>query len=295
MHDGDAVGEEADDAEVVRDEEHGEAEFAPEVEEEIEDLALDGDVEGADWFVGEEEFGGRGESAGDGDALALAAGEFVRVFEGSGGAEADAFHESGDAGAEGGLVELAAAGGDGFGEGAEDGEARVERGVGVLEDHLEVEPCEPEGGGVEGGEVAVFEEDPAGGERLELHDGAAEGGFAATGFADEPEDFAWGDVEGDPVDGAEGIRAFAEEGGAGGEVDADVVELEKRGHAGLWLRQPGQFWTKWPWETSMRSGSRSVRQRWPPSVLRGRKAHPGVREARSGGVPGMVWRTAPLG
>jgi hypothetical protein len=44
LHDGDAVGEKADNAEVVGEEEHGEVEFPAQVEEEVEDLTLDGDV-----------------------------------------------------------------------------------------------------------------------------------------------------------------------------------------------------------------------------------------------------------
>lgn len=57
---------------------------------------MDGDVEGGDGFVGEDEFGLRGEGAGDGDALALAAGELVGVFFHAAGVEADGLHEFGD-------------------------------------------------------------------------------------------------------------------------------------------------------------------------------------------------------
>ena len=66
----------ADDFEVVGDEEVGEAEVGLEVGEEVEDLGLDGDVEGGDGFVADDELGAQGQGAGDADALALAAGEF---------------------------------------------------------------------------------------------------------------------------------------------------------------------------------------------------------------------------
>lgn len=138
-HDGDVVGDVADDGEVVRDEDHGEIQIAREVGEEVEDLRLDGDVEGGDGFVGNDEFGLGGKGPGDGDALALAAGEFMRVFLHVAGVKADFFHEGCDGVAELGFAEGTALA-DGFGKGGVDGVARVEGGVGILEDHLEVEP-----------------------------------------------------------------------------------------------------------------------------------------------------------
>ncbi len=69
----------------------GEVEFVDEVGDQVEDLGADGDVEGADWFVGDEDSGAGGEGAGDGDALALAAGELVRVAVAGVGGEADCF------------------------------------------------------------------------------------------------------------------------------------------------------------------------------------------------------------
>ena len=107
--------------------------------EEVEDLGLDGDVEGGDGFVGDDEFRLWGEGAGDGDALALAAGELVGVLAHEAAVEADALHEFGDGGIECGAGEVRVTGADGFGEGAEDGHARVQGRVGILEDHLEVE------------------------------------------------------------------------------------------------------------------------------------------------------------
>ena len=68
-----------DDGEVVGDEEVGEAEAILQVGEEVDDLGLDGDVEGADGLVADDEVGFDGEGAGDADALALAAAELVRV------------------------------------------------------------------------------------------------------------------------------------------------------------------------------------------------------------------------
>jgi hypothetical protein len=45
----------------------------------VDDLGLDGDVQGGDRFVAEDRFGIQGECAGDPDALALSSRELVRV------------------------------------------------------------------------------------------------------------------------------------------------------------------------------------------------------------------------
>ena len=73
----------------MRDEEVGEGEFALEIAEEVDDLRADADVEGGDGLVEDEEFGAKGEGAGDVDALALAAGEFVGIAGHGGVVEAD--------------------------------------------------------------------------------------------------------------------------------------------------------------------------------------------------------------
>lgn len=85
VHDADAVGEVSYDGEIVGDEEIGEPELFLEVAEEIYDLGLDGDVEGGDGFIGDDEFGVGGEGAREADALTLSAGEFVRVAVEGGG------------------------------------------------------------------------------------------------------------------------------------------------------------------------------------------------------------------
>ena len=68
-----------DDAEIVRDQDHRHAALLDEIGDEIEDLALDGDVERGGRLVGDQQVGLAGERHRDGDALALAAGELVRI------------------------------------------------------------------------------------------------------------------------------------------------------------------------------------------------------------------------
>ena len=110
-HDVDAVGHLAHDAEVVRDQQHGHADLALQRLQQLEDLRLDGDVERGGRLVGDQQVGLVGERHGDHHALALAAGELMRI-----GVEpllrlveADLAQQLEHARARGGLVEAAGA------------------------------------------------------------------------------------------------------------------------------------------------------------------------------------------
>jgi hypothetical protein len=89
LHDRYSVAEVADQRHGVGDEEASEVVACLEVAEEVDDLGGDGGVEGADGLVEDEEGRAEGEGAGDVEALALAAGELVRVAEQGGGFEVD--------------------------------------------------------------------------------------------------------------------------------------------------------------------------------------------------------------
>ena len=79
VHDRDPVADVLDDAHVVGDEQVGQAELALEVLQQVEDLRLDRHVERRDRLVADDEVGLEDERPGDPDALALAAGELVRI------------------------------------------------------------------------------------------------------------------------------------------------------------------------------------------------------------------------
>ena len=64
--------------EIMGDEDIGELEPLLQIGEEIDDLRLDRDVERRDRLVGDDQLGLERDGARDADALALAAGEFVR-------------------------------------------------------------------------------------------------------------------------------------------------------------------------------------------------------------------------
>src|SRR5262245_66474703 len=82
VHDRDARRQVLDHSEVVADEDVGETEVAPQVHEQVQDLRLYRDVEGGGRLVAHHDLGLGDESAGDGDALALAAGELARIVVG---------------------------------------------------------------------------------------------------------------------------------------------------------------------------------------------------------------------
>src|SRR5690348_4009255 len=69
----------AHDTEVMRDEEVGQPHLLLQLLHEVENLSTDRDVESADRLVGDDELGLGADGARDGDALALAAAELVRI------------------------------------------------------------------------------------------------------------------------------------------------------------------------------------------------------------------------
>ncbi len=224
------MGEVADQGEVVRDQHHGEAELVAEPDEEFDDLRLDGDVEGGGRLVRDQEAGAAGQGHGDEDALALAAGELVRVAaQGALGREADQFEEFGRGlrtAARGELPQLGA-----------DENGGVEGGERVLVDHRDLGAHQ--GAAFPGRELQQV---PAAVEDLAAdlgvagekpHDGEAGDGLAAAGLADQAEGFALVDGEVQLVDDGDVAVAV-------GEADRQVAHDEEfvgvradRGDGGL--------------------------------------------------------------
>ena len=86
-----------DHGEVVGDEQIGEPELVLQVHQQVDDLRLDRHVERRHRLVADDQFGIERQRAGDADALALAAGEFVRIGVHGLGPQPDALEQSGDA------------------------------------------------------------------------------------------------------------------------------------------------------------------------------------------------------
>ena len=145
-----------------------------------------------------------GLTAGDADALALAAGKFVGVAGGMLGVEADIAHELENA-----LLPFLPAGVElmhvqRLADDVGDGHAGVEGGIGILEDH---------GGLVAEGldvglglDLPALVEDFAAGGLVQVQDGAADGRLAAAGLADQTQRLAGLDGKAHVVDGLERLR-----------------------------------------------------------------------------------------
>ena len=228
VHHRDPVGDVADDAEVVGDEHVGEPELVLQVLEQVDDLRLDRDVEGRDGLVGDDHLRLQRERAGDADALALAARELVREALDVLGREPDAVEQLLDAAVEllarGDAVELQRVADD-----LADALARVQRRVGVLEDHLHLAPQRPQLALAQLGELGAAEAHRPRGRGEQLEHRARQGRLAATRLADEADRLALLDAERDAVDGAHRADlAVDEDPGLDREVLDEVGDLEQR-------------------------------------------------------------------
>ena len=112
-----------------------EVELAAQPLEQADDLGLDADVERRHRLVEHEQVGADGERPGDADALALPAGELVRVA--AGGRRAAAARGRAARRTRASSVAAEAVHAQRLGEQLADGHARVERRLRVLEHHLE--------------------------------------------------------------------------------------------------------------------------------------------------------------
>ena len=211
IHDGDAVGQVLDDAEIVRDEKVGEVELRAQVHEQVQDLRLDRHVERRDGFVADQHVGLHRERAGDADALALTARELMRIAAlqrriepGSdelrvhvgGLRRASALDQAVDA------RRLAYHLGD--------RQARVDRRERVLKHHLRAQAAAAAVGGGERVDVPPAPQHLPGRGFQDAGDDAPERGLAATGFAHEPDHFALHDGEVDVVHRAHHRRRLGE-------------------------------------------------------------------------------------
>ena len=192
IHDDDAVGDVFDDGEIVGDEEVGEAELALQIVQQVDDLRLDRHVERRDRLVGDDELRARGERPGDADALALAAGEFVRIAAHVLDRESDETQKFGDPLAAAGAAAADAVHDQRLADDILDAHARVERGEGVLEDRLRLSAVVRERRWRQRGDVGALEQDGARRRIVEAQDGAPDRRLAGAGFADQAEHLAGG-------------------------------------------------------------------------------------------------------
>ena len=235
IHHGDFVADLGDDAEIVGDQDDRGIAGGLQLAHEVEDLRLQRHVERGGRLVGDQQPRIAGQRHRDHHALAHAAGKLVRIF-------VDALFRRGDVDAaqqlDGALARLpvraAAVAQEGFDDLVADGEARIERGHRLLEDHGE--PVAPEVaqrlvGHVE--QIEAVEADRAGNLcgtlRQQAHDGERGHALAAAGFADQAQRGAARDREIDLIDGMGGAAVVAME------DDAQALDLDQRRGGHDWL------------------------------------------------------------
>ncbi len=226
VHHADPVADVGDRGEVVGDEQVGEPELALQVAQQVQHLCLDRHVERRDRLVADHELRLERERPRDADPLALPAGELVRIPVDHVGVEPDRLQQLGDARLALRLrpdaVDLQRLADD-----VADRHPRVERGVRVLEDHLDPAPDRPQRRGAEAGEVDAVEEDAAVARLVEPDHRLRERRLAATRLADQPERLAALDAERDAVDRPYVPDRRAEEPGPDREVLDEPLDAEE--------------------------------------------------------------------
>src|SRR5262249_28050962 len=93
VHHGNPRRDMAHHAQVVRDEQICQAHLLLQPRHEIEDLGANRHIQGAHWLIGDDEFRLCADGAGDGDALPLAAAEFMGIAVDEVGIESDALQQ----------------------------------------------------------------------------------------------------------------------------------------------------------------------------------------------------------
>jgi hypothetical protein len=209
VHDPDRVGHVADDGQVVGDHQVGQAVAGLEILHEIQDLGLDGHVEGGYRLVCHDQLGIESQGPGQADTLALTAGELVGIPLHDGAAKPHLVEQGPDL-----LllprsvthpVDL-----QGLTDDGADPHARVERGVGVLEHQLQVAPVAAQAAPTHARELDPLEPDRPCVGVLEGDQQAADGRLAATGLTDQAEGLALTDRETHPRHGFDRPHLAAE-------------------------------------------------------------------------------------
>src|SRR5271166_48859 len=224
-HHRNAVADALDDRDVVRDEQEGQAHLRLEAQHQVEDARLYGDVERRHNLVGDDQLRPERERPGDGDALALAAGELVRVTPGHVGGQAHLPQQVGHA-----VGRLATRGDamdkNGLGDCGADGLLGIEARKRVLENHLHSLTHLAQAPWIKGTNILFVEKHAPAAWLDEPQNRATSRGFSAAGFAHESERLARMQRKGHVLDRVHAPRHPAEDAGADGKTRDEIGHLE---------------------------------------------------------------------
>ncbi|VTR68114.1 hypothetical protein DESC_690051 [Desulfosarcina cetonica] len=205
-HHADPVGDVAHHPEIVGDEQVGQLQAFLQILEQIEDLGLDGNIQGGDGLVANHEGGVRGQGPGDADALALPAAELVRVVPPGFPAQAHEVQEFRNAPIDHRPVAVAV-GQEGFGENAAHAQPRIKGGVGILEDDLHLFAQLAQGTLIQGMDIASAKVHRAAAFLFQAQKQPPQGGLAAARFPHQGKDLLFGDGDADIVHGVDPLTA----------------------------------------------------------------------------------------
>ena len=244
IHNADAVGNVLDNAQVVGDEQVGQPHLLLQVLKHVDDLRLDRNVQRGDRLVADDELGVHSQGAGDADALALTAGELVRVAVGVLTVQADALEQGDDL-----VMALLGVGAqvvdvDALADDVTDGHAGVQARVGVLEHDLHTAAV----GQHINGDLFLFVkqdlavvDDGAVGRLIQAQQGAARRGLAAAGLTDQAQRLALADGKAHVVHGLNVLLVLAH--AAGGEILLQMLYFnEILAHQALPPFSNSSFW-----------------------------------------------------
>ncbi len=218
------------DIQVVRDEEVRQPALVLQPDHQVQDLRLDRDIKRREGLVGDHYLRLDGQRAGDADALALTAAERVRPPVCLVARQTDGGEQLGNSlfplGAAHDAVDL-----EYLGQRLANGHARVERGVGVLKDALNLPPHHPRGVALAVQNALAAVQDVAAGRLVQAKQQPPVGRLAGACLADQRERLTALDRQRDAVDSLEHGPRATERVPAGCEVPRDVARLEDRPRA----------------------------------------------------------------
>ena len=202
IHHHDPMAEVFDYSQIMRYKQEGDPALLLQILQEVDDLGLNGNVQGADRLITDKQFRLNSQSPRDSNALALAAAEFMGVALRVDRVEADRPEQFGDSRLPGRIVLCEPMNVEGFTDDVFDCHARVERALGILKPHLQFSSMPAQFGAMQSGYVTLSKPDLSGGGSDEADNCTPERGLTAATFADEAEGFTGSYRKGDVVYGS---------------------------------------------------------------------------------------------
>jgi len=229
----DFVGKGLDYPEVMGDKQIGHVEALLQILEQFDNLGLNGHVEGAGWFIEDQQPGMQDNRPGDGDPLALSAGKFMGIAIEHFLGQADFDQCLNNQAAP--LFPVTADPVDfkSFADDLFDGQSRGQGRKGILENHLDILPQRAHPPVIEFHEIMPVESyhPPAAGQSEQTH---AQRAFTGTGLPDDAEGLALADSQIDAVHRLYGAHGALEETPLDREMAFQGLRLPPAGRFPAW-------------------------------------------------------------